>query len=84
LLSHPDDEAPDGEPTIFSIDLGVKELIGGDEEPTLREVARLGFVPPVQRCLEYGEDAAARLVLYLEDVASQNYNPTTILTGIAN
>jgi hypothetical protein len=83
LLSHPCDEAPDGEPTLFRIDLRVKELFGGDEEPSLREVARLRFFPPVQWCLEYGEDALVRLALYLEDVAPENYNPTTILTGIA-
>jgi len=83
LLSHPDDEAADGEATIFNVDLRVNELPGGDEKPTLREVARLGFVPPVQRCLDYGENAPARLVLYFEDVTSQNYNPTTVLTGTA-
>jgi hypothetical protein len=83
LFSRPDDEAPDGDATIFRIDLGVKELLGGDEEPTLREVARFRFVAPVQRCLKDGENAPARLVLYLEDVAAENYNSTTILAGIA-
>jgi hypothetical protein len=81
LLSHPDHAPADGEPTTLQVDLGVEEPVGGDEEPTLREIARLGFLPPVEGRLDYGEEAAARLVLGLEDVASQNHNATTIFLG---
>jgi hypothetical protein len=83
LLSHPGNASADGDHAVFGIDLGIEEPVGGDEEPTLGEIARLGLVLEVEWCLEHGEDAAVLLVLCLEDVAPQDHYPSLVSIGMS-
>jgi hypothetical protein len=82
-LSYPFDAPPDGDPAVSGVDFGIEEPVGGDEEPALREVASLGLVLEVERRLEHGEDAAAQLILRLEDVASQDHHPSLVSLGMS-